>query len=243
MKISKVLSVAIAATLLLVVGVSSASASTGNMNPCDRRIGQRLNDCDDQPGDDLILVVPTDEPIDDVAPNPEPPRDPIDDVREPLPNPDPQPIDDYEAPSPEQPVLCHMEVGIDAAEWGGQYDVDWGWFYFEATPWEPLPEGTPIWGVAMVAPGHSLVDANNVFAVTTDMSVYQDAHDSGDPATYNYPSIYGGIESGGEIWYRNHIDFGDAGECGPIVAVDDITVGGGVLDLGGHMDYVISGMQ
>lgn len=231
MKTFKVFSVMVVLTLLMTVSVGSTFAASATMDPCDRRFGQRLHDCDNQV-DSFVVAEPT--------------REPVDDFRQPVPNPDPEPIDDLEAPELEQPVLCHMEVGFDADLWGaeGMNDIDYGWFYFEATPWEPLPAGTPIWGIAMVNPSTPLADPEDVVAVATDMSLYDEALESDYAGAYNWPTPYGGIESGGNIWYRNEIDYGDSGECGPIVGIDDFTIGGGsVLEAGTYFDYVIGALD
>lgn len=196
---------------------------------CPRQPGPRDNrgcpiDEDENNNDD------SDNDEDEDRPSSEPPdNDPPADDREPeVPPPsvtaEPPPLD---ITTEERPTLCHLSVGFDSPTWSDDPEVPsvpYAAFYFESIPGEPLPAGTPAWGVVWVADFITLADAENVFAIAPDPALYETAVNSGYGGTYNWPTLNGGIQSADQKLWRLTGDVDIPGACGEIVGtIDDFT--------------------
>lgn len=136
------------------------------------------------------------------------------------------PMIDFEAPGGDQPTLCHMTVGFDSPTWSDDPEVPsytYAAFYFENDPDEPLPAGTKIWGVVFVQDFIILADSINVFAIAPDAALFETAMNSDYAGFYNWPTMEGGVISGGSKMFRLTGDVDKLGACGPIVGIDDFT--------------------
>jgi len=121
--------------------------------------------------------------------------------------------------------LCIVTVGFDASVWGvtGMDDVYYASFYFAQAPGAPLEPGTPIWGVVSIAPYITMTDPDNAVAFATTLATYELAQNAPYGGAYNWPTLAGGIEAGGERYYRLTNETSNMA-CGPIEvsSVDDL---------------------
>lgn len=113
--------------------------------------------------------------------------------------------------------LCVVTVGFDASIWGapGMGDVFYAAFYFEEAPGAPLEPGTPIWGVVSIAPYITMTDPDNAVAFATTLATYELAQNAPYGGAYNWPTLAGGIEAGGNRYYRLTTETSNMA-CGPI---------------------------
>lgn len=149
-------------------------------------------------------------------------------------------VDGFSSNPLDRPTLCYMSVGYDANYWGSSFDPAlsdessvYAAFYFEAAPGEPIPAGTPIWGVILMHGYNELPpdspyffqDPDHAVAAVSDQSVIDAAISGGVSAAspLAFPTPNGGVvAANGTMFYRLS-DAEHVGNCGPIVAIDDLT--------------------
>ncbi|MBL8133163.1 MAG: hypothetical protein JNL42_14980 [Anaerolineae bacterium] len=138
---------------------------------------------------------------------------------------------------PDQPILCHLSVGFDAATWGGEDSAVYGAFWFAAEAGTPIAVGTPVWGVIFLDAFLTLPDsflqfhdADSAVAVASSQANVQAAAAAGigDAANMGWPTANGGISNGVTTLYRLSDD-DNSGACGPIVGLDGLVSVGGNL--------------
>lgn len=140
---------------------------------------------------------------------------------------------DMRAVRPVSP-LCHLTVGYDAPIWGegafvtAGHSITYASFWFAAEPGEPIPEGTASSGVIFLANFIILDDPLLQVAVAPDAALFAEASNAEYAGDYNWPTMYGGIQSGDKTLYRLSPPY-NTGACGPIVGIDDFVAAGGVI--------------
>ncbi|MBK8020894.1 MAG: hypothetical protein IPK19_05560 [Chloroflexi bacterium] len=131
---------------------------------------------------------------------------------------------------PDQPALCHLSVGFDAATWGGAESVVYAAFWFAAEAGTPITAGTPVWGVIFLDEFLTLPDsflqfhdADSGVAVGPSQAAVEAAAAAGigEAANMGWPTANGGISNGVTTLYRLNDD-DNSGACGPIVGLDGL---------------------
>jgi|GEM_PF-2109134 len=130
--------------------------------------------------------------------------------------------------------LCHLSVGYDSPTWSNDPQVPsytYAAFWFAVEPGQPIPAGTPAWGVIYVADFITLPDSDNVIAIAPDAGLFAEASNAPYAGLYNWPTMNGGIQSGDKKLFRLSPPY-NSGACGPIVDIDDFTTVPDVPDAG-----------